>query len=109
ICLEMDTACWEEDKVRIKLHRNTMLQRYRGRASKREYANEEKAWLNTAEQESVVDYCIALANRGFPLNNKRVKEIAEKIARGRHGDAFPVDGLGKKWVGRFVQKHTDRL
>ncbi len=56
-----------------------------------------------------MDYCIKLANRGFPLTLQRIKEIGEKIARGRHGNTFPDEGLGKNWAGRFRKKHSSRL
>lgn len=109
ICSDVEERCWKEDHVRIKLHRSTMLERYKGRPSKQEYWNEETGWLNKQEQDKVVDYCIALANRGFPLTLKHIKEVGEKIARARHGDSFPEDGLGKNWSGRFLQKHSNRL
>ncbi|KAF8142627.1 hypothetical protein K438DRAFT_1538315, partial [Mycena galopus ATCC 62051] len=39
----------------------------------------------------------------------QLKEIVDEICRARLGDKFPAKGVGKKWTGRFVEKHHDRL
>ncbi|KAI0045573.1 hypothetical protein FA95DRAFT_1465332, partial [Auriscalpium vulgare] len=57
----------------------------------------------------VVAYAISLAERGFPLNHKRIKEHVDEICRAKLGDKFPESGVGKKWTYRFVEKHSEQL
>ncbi|THV02099.1 hypothetical protein K435DRAFT_817878 [Dendrothele bispora CBS 962.96] len=47
------------------------------------------------------------AERGFPLDHKRLKEHADAIARARHVDNFPEAGVGKDWTARFASDHND--
>jgi hypothetical protein len=72
-------------------------------------SNEEKGWLLPEEVTTVISFAKEVANRGFPLNHKRLKEAADEICRGRLGDRFPPCGVGKNWTGRFVEKHHDEL
>lgn len=65
--------------------------------------------MNDQEEEVLINEVIYWAERGFPLDHRRLKEHADEIARARHGDKFPEGGVGKCWTRRFVSDHNDRL
>lgn len=69
--------------------------------------NASKSWLTPEEHKLVTQYCVEVAERGFPMNHKRLKEIVDHIVRARVGEQFP--GVGKNWTDRFVQKHAAEL
>ena len=52
-------------------------------------------------------YAIKLADLAWPLSEKRIKEHANKILQGCHGEDF--EGVGKNWAARFMEKHSNRL
>ncbi|KAJ3809578.1 hypothetical protein EV368DRAFT_44395, partial [Lentinula lateritia] len=33
----------------------------------------------------------------------------DQIAQARHGENFPVEGVGKKWKSYFISEHSDRI
>lgn len=65
--------------------------------------------MTDTESELLVSYAIELADRGFPMKPKEIKERAEEMLRARLGDQLPSAGLGKHWVERFIRKHNGRL
>ncbi|KAI1795547.1 hypothetical protein LXA43DRAFT_868616, partial [Ganoderma leucocontextum] len=73
ICKEVEEECFRETKKRIKLARQTVNDRIKGRQSIRDF-NVSKRWLDQAEENMVVEFTIDTALRGFPLNHKRLKE-----------------------------------
>lgn len=72
-------------------------------------SNALKAWLNPEEADVIIEYVIEVAARGFPLSHRRLKEHVDEILKARIGEKFPVEGVGKHWTNRFVEKHSDRL
>jgi hypothetical protein len=70
-------------------------------------SNSEQGWLTEEEEDTIVDYAIRLAEIGWPPSLQRIKEHAEEICRGHHGEGF--EGLGKNWVNQFVERHQSRL
>ena len=72
-------------------------------------AKADKAWLTPQETEAVLTYTINLANRGFPLIQRRLREHVNEICHAKYGDQFPESGVGKQWIPRFVEKHSDWL
>ncbi|KAF8834254.1 hypothetical protein BDN67DRAFT_985454 [Paxillus ammoniavirescens] len=56
------------------------------------------AWLTPEEEKTMVEYCLELAARGFPLNHKGLKHHVDAILRARLGETFPKsDHLGRYW------------
>lgn len=98
--------CVAETKKIIKFSKATVAQRVNGGRSTRE-AHEDKKWLTSDEERVVIDFAIDCANRGFPLNHRRLKEHVDEIARARWGDRFPAQGVGKQWTRRFVSDHAE--
>jgi hypothetical protein len=105
-CKAAEAECFAERKQIIRLSTSTLHRRIHGGRSTRE-AHEEQRWLNDAEERVVLDMVIDLANRGFPLSHRRLKEHVDEIARARSGDKFPEDGVGHQWTRRFVSDHTE--
>ncbi|KAG1855235.1 hypothetical protein F4604DRAFT_1800557 [Suillus subluteus] len=52
--------------------------------------SQERAWLKPEEAEKVVEYCLELGRRGFPIGHRRLKEH------------FPAGGVGKNWTDRVT-------
>ncbi|KAE9391039.1 hypothetical protein BT96DRAFT_759175, partial [Gymnopus androsaceus JB14] len=68
-------------------------------------SNASKGWLTNSEAHLIVDYCLEMANRGFPLSHEQIKMEVDAILQAQLGDAFPEHGVGKQWTYRFVEKH----
>ncbi|KAE9396382.1 hypothetical protein BT96DRAFT_824710, partial [Gymnopus androsaceus JB14] len=71
--------------------------------------NASKGWLTNSEARLIVDYCLEMANCGFPLSHEQIKMEVDTILRARLGDAFPEHGIGKQWTYCFVEKHRKEL
>jgi len=50
-----------------------------------------------------------MADRGFPLSHRWLKEHVDILCHSRLGDAFPEKGVGINWTYRFAMKHCDHL
>ena len=108
ICREVEAQCFAETKNKIKLSGTTVRARADGRESIRDF-NVTKRWLTPAEEETVVEFIVDTARRGFPLSHKRLKEHVDAICRAKLGGGFPEAGVGKEWTFRFLERHSDRL
>ncbi len=62
--------------------------------------------MTPAEEEVLVVYLLARAERGFPPTRRAIAEKATAILRARLGPSFK---LGKHWVERFLARQHDRL
>ncbi|KAF9237893.1 hypothetical protein BU15DRAFT_20154, partial [Melanogaster broomeanus] len=94
ICRDFEKINLEATGQLVKLSYCTLIRLASGGKSKAE-ANAEKSWLTTEEIEQVIAYAEEIANRGFPLSHRRLREHVNEICHARLGDAFP--GVGKKW------------
>ncbi len=108
VCVEVSSAHLDKTGEWIKLDKNT-LARLSADSSHRTLSefNAEKGWLHPEEANYIVEYVIELANRGFPLSHRRLKEVVDDLLRKRLGPDFP--GVGQNWTDRFVTKHHTRL
>lgn len=101
--------CKSTTRKTIYIAQQTLSDRKNGRMGIRE-ANASKRWLSDDEEEEVVDYAIAVAQRGFPLSHRRLKEHVNEIIKGKTvPDDFPAGGVGTKWTQRFATRHNGRL
>ena len=108
ICQDTSDAHFEETGRRIPLSFNTLVRHAKGGVTLTQ-SNSKKSWLTEEEHEIVVQFAIEMAQRGFPLSPRRLKEHAEAILRHRLGKDFPESGLGRDWGNRFITKHHSRL
>lgn len=106
VCQQVMNECRDKTGRSITLNYNTLNERVKGRKSLGQ-SNSEKSWLSKEETDSVIEYALEVADRGFPLSHKRLKEHVDEIIRGRLGPSFP--GVGENWTDRFLTKHSDRL
>ncbi len=104
VCLEMEELCWKEDRTRIHLDKQTLSKRIKGVKSQAR-SNAERSKLTTEEEEALIDYALKIARRGFPLDLRHIRDIANKILDARLGDA--AEPVGKNWAQRFTEKHSD--
>lgn len=108
VCTEVERQCYEETGKQTKIDKSTLQRRANGGRSIADF-NAEKGWLTQEEADIVVTYALELADRGFPLSQRRIKEHVDQICRARYGNQFPATGVGKQWTSRFVEKHSERL
>jgi hypothetical protein len=106
VCSQMEDMCWKEDKVVIKLSKQTLSRRLQGVPSQAA-SNAQKSWLTNTEADALIEYSVQLGNNGWPFSRVRLQEHAIEICQGRYGIDFP--GLGHNWADRFLLKHSDRL
>ena len=105
ICKAMEAECWQDTKVNVKLRKSTLSHRLQGVKSQAK-TNADRGWLTDEESNAIITYAICLADQGWPLNAKRMKEHAVEILQARIGEGFP--GLVKCWMTRFMEKHSER-
>ncbi|KAF7326341.1 HTH CENPB-type domain-containing protein [Mycena sanguinolenta] len=108
VCRKFEGAYKIDTGRDVALDHNTLLRLVKGGKSK-SLSNEEQGWLLPEEVRTVIAFAKDVANRGFPLNHKRLKEAVDEICRARLGDRFPACGVGKNWTGRFLEKYHDEL
>jgi hypothetical protein len=108
VCKPIEGEHLLQKKKAITLDPNTLLRHVKGGKAKSK-SNEEKGWLLPEEVETVIAYAVEVANRGFPLTHRWLKEVVDEICSAQLGNKFPSIGVGKKWTGHFVEKHRDRL
>jgi hypothetical protein len=100
--------CLEQDKKIIEISTSTLQRRVNGGHSRQEGHKHEK-WETKEEADIIIEFAIAMADRGFPLSHRRLKEHVDAILRARLGSGFPAEGVGKQWSKKFVSDHSDRL
>jgi len=71
--------------------------------------NHTKRWLLPEEEETILEFTLEIASRGWPLEKERVKAHVDEICRVRLGETFPEKGVGLNWVDRFLKRHANRL
>lgn len=93
----------------IKLDHSYLCRKVHSAGRTRSEANAARSWLTDEECEVVINYVVECGNRGFPLSHRRLREHVNEILRARLGDKFPVEGVGKKWSHRFIEKYSSCL
>ena len=106
ICQSAEKGCWAESGVWILLKKSTLSQRLRGVPSQAE-SNSKKSLLMDDKAQVLITYTLNLADQGWPLSEKRLKEHAASILQAWLGDGF--EGISKNWAARFIEKHSDQL
>jgi len=108
ICKDASDAHFAATGRCIPLDHNTLLCHAKGGVALTQ-SNGKKSWLTAEEHETIVQFAIKMAQRGFPLSPQRLKEHAEAILRHRLGGSFPEKGLGRDWASRFITKYHNGL
>ena len=106
-CKEFELLCLRETKQKITLHKSTVCRWVNQTSRPIHEFNKTKQLLTDGEENSVIDYAVDLARRGFPFSHERVKEHVNEILEAHHGGQF--SGVGKKWLSHFLTRHSDRL
>ena len=78
ICKDASDAHFEATGRRIPLAHNTLARHVNGGVTLT-LSNQDKSWLTANEEESVVNFAIEVAQRGFPLSPCRLKDHCEAI------------------------------
>jgi len=106
ICNTISTAHKALTGDEFRLTHSTVLRHAKGGCSCVKFHEELQATL-PEEDEKLVAYIMELADRGFPLSYKRLKEHAEEILKLQlEGDFEP---LGKNWAEHWAQAHEDEI
>ncbi|KAH9048714.1 hypothetical protein EDB84DRAFT_1247756, partial [Lactarius hengduanensis] len=96
ICKDVSDAHFAETGQRILLAHNTLARHVKGGTTLTE-SNQQKSWLTVKEEENIVNFAIEVAQRGFPLSPRRLKDHCEAVLQHRLGNNFPEGGLGRDW------------
>lgn len=84
----------------------TIINRYNNMWSTTE-AHEDQQNLTAAEEAVLVDFLMQSADRGFPQSRRNITQYANLIRDNRlEKDCMQI---GDTWVGRFLERHRDRL
>jgi len=84
----------------------TIINRYNNMRSTTE-AHEDQQNLTAAEEAVLVDFLMQSVDRGFPQSRHNITQYANLIRNNRLGkDCMRI---GDTWVGRFLERHCDRL
>jgi hypothetical protein len=100
---------WREKGISVTVSADTVQRRLMGGRSHTEFNAEKNVWLALEEETKVVEYCLALAKRGLPLNHKQLKFHVDSLLQARLGDKFPEGGVSKNWSTQFIQRHSANL
>ncbi|KAF8059286.1 hypothetical protein FPV67DRAFT_1392985, partial [Lyophyllum atratum] len=106
-CAKIQTEYMEESGNEVELSTSTLGRLVKGGKSK-SASNAEKGWLLKEEEDLIIKYAIAVS-RGFGLSHKRLKVHVDLILSAQLGSAFREGGVGKRWSGRFIEKHRKAL
>jgi len=96
-------------KKNVTLTHVTLKRRLDGGRSCQQANEENHGWLTSEEEEVTVNYCLQLAQRGFPLTHEGLKQHVDTLLHARLGSTFPKTGVGKLWTHCFLNRHSKRL
>ena len=108
ICKDVSDAHFAETGQRIPLAHNTLARHGKGGVTLTQ-SNRQKSWLTAEEEENIINFAIEVAQRGFPLSPRRLKDHCEAVLQHRLGKNFPEGGLGRDWGNCFITKHHNRI
>lgn len=108
VCTKMEEEYFRETKREVSLNHNTLRNLVNGGRTKAE-SNAEKSWVTDEETEEIIKFLLEVADWGYPLSQRRLKEQVDHILRAWLGTDFPEGGVSGKWPYRFIEKHSDRL
>ena len=76
----------------------------------RDQINKEQSILPPDEAKVLVDWIVAQAERGFPLDYHQIEELANHLIR-KVGQDLPISwsGVGQDWARRFCENHSEVL
>ena len=97
ICAEVQKK-WQKQHQEVVVSVETVRRRVKGGRGCQEANLENHGWLTSEEEESVVEYCLELAARGFPFNHTTLKFHVDSILQTRLGKNFPETGVGTNWT-----------
>ncbi|KAF9232929.1 hypothetical protein BU15DRAFT_67020 [Melanogaster broomeanus] len=83
ICCEATEEMKRREKGHVIISRATLTRRLEGGRSCQQANEENRGWLTSEEEESVVEFCVNLAARGFPLDHRRLKFHVDEILQAR--------------------------
>ena len=108
ICKEFEDLYFSQTGKTIKLCHMTLKRLAEG-GKTREKANANRRWLTDSEEDVVIDFISEMADRGFPLSHRRLKEHVDTICKARLGKNFPAKGVGENWTYQFAQRNSERI
>lgn len=108
ICQEVSDKHFAAKKRCVTLSHVTLLTHFKGGTTMSDF-NQKKQLLAPEEEKAIVDYAVEMADRGFPLSPRRIREHANQILCRRMGAMLQEDGADADWATRFITQHHNRL
>ncbi|KIY60696.1 hypothetical protein CYLTODRAFT_322413, partial [Cylindrobasidium torrendii FP15055 ss-10] len=102
-CRIMQTECWDTEGRSIVLDDETVRRRVNGIDSKAKSNFDKRSHFSESEEQILLDSCLQLARRGFPVNHRRLAEEANIMLMARDGVQFKP--VGSTWTARFRDRH----
>jgi hypothetical protein len=96
---------WRENGKPIVVSPDTVWRCLDGGRTHSQFNSEINAWL-IPEKNSIIEYYLVLAKRGFPLNHKHLKFHIDSLLQVQLGDSFPKKGVGKSWTDCFIEWYS---
>ena len=84
----------------------TITNRYNGGRSTAAM-HEDQQKLKPSEEQTLVNFLIESAERGFPQTLHQIENFAKLIRQSRLGPEY--EKVGENWVGRFLDRHREIL
>ncbi|KAF9553722.1 hypothetical protein CPC08DRAFT_616748, partial [Agrocybe pediades] len=104
ICTAISQEHYQATGNIVKLSHSTLAHHSAGGMS-REQASAARSWLLDSEVELVIEIITDYAERDFPIDHKRLKEVVDSICSARLGDKFPKRGVDQNWMHHFSVRH----
>jgi hypothetical protein len=65
--------------------------------------------LSDGEEDIVIGFIVEMADRGFPLSHRCLKEHVDSICRACLGNKFSKNGVGQNWTYQFFQRNSEQI
>ncbi|KIK35855.1 hypothetical protein CY34DRAFT_36751, partial [Suillus luteus UH-Slu-Lm8-n1] len=98
---------WREKGISVTVSADTVRRRLTGGRSHTKFNVKKNMWFAPEEVMKVVEYCLALAKRGFPLNHKQLKFHVDSLLQAWLGDKFPEGGRHSVDLGHYWSTSLD--
>ncbi|TFK58290.1 hypothetical protein BDN72DRAFT_782290, partial [Pluteus cervinus] len=108
ICKDFEAIYFKETGKHARLIHSTLAKLADGGRTQQQ-ASAEWSWLTVPESDVVIIFAKEMAAQGWPESCERLKEHVDMVLRARLGVEFPLGGVGKNWVARFMIRHSDRI
>ena len=88
----------------------TLRRQLNGHCESRAKARIAQQLLSTAEESAIVDWCLKMADKGFPVSVLMLRSMAIIVLQARLGSGTStqiIEPPGANWHNRFLARHSE--